>query len=203
MRVLVTRPHAQAQAWVQRLAQHGVDAVALPLIDIAAPADSAAVDAAWRSLDAQRLVLFVSPNAAQQFFALRPAGLAWPATARAASIGPGTSETLRHCGVPAGSIVEPPAASDRFDSEALWSVLSAHDWTGAAVLVVRGDGGRDWLADTLRARGATLSFVSAYRRVAPRLDDARRQPLEAALADPAGHLWFFSSGEAVDNLCRA
>jgi uroporphyrinogen-III synthase len=203
MRVLVTRPAAQAQHWVQSLAQHGIDAVALPLIDIAAPADTAAVAGAWQAIAAHRLVVFVSPNAAAQFFALRPRGVQWPATTLAASVGPGTSETLRHCGVPADRIVEPPPESPTFDSEALWTVLSAHDWAGASVLVVRGDGGRDWLADTLRAHGATPGFVSAYRRVAPRLDDARRQLLQAALADPVGHLWFFSSGEAVENLCRA
>lgn len=204
MRVLVTRPDAQAQAWVRSLAQHGIDAVALPLIDIGPPADPTAVAAAWQSLAGHRLVVFVSPNAAERFFALRPPGVPWPATAMAASVGPGTSETLRDCGVPAERIVEPAAASPRFDSEALWSALAVHDWSGASVLVVRGDGGRDWLADTLRAHGARVGFVSAYRRIAPRLDDARRRPLlQAALADPAAHLWFFSSGEAVDNLCRA
>lgn len=203
MRVLVTRPAAQAQAWVQSLSRFGVQAVALPLIDIAPPADVGAVGAAWESLAAHRLAVFVSPNAAAQFFALRPAGATWPAATLAASVGPGTSETLRGCGVPAERIVEPPSDSASFDSEALWSVLSAHDWSGASVLVVRGDGGRDWLADTLRAHGATLHFLAAYRRLAPRLDDGRRPLLQAALADPAAHLWFFSSGEAVDHLRRA
>ena len=204
MRVLVTRPDAQARAWVRDLTGQGIDAVALPLIDIGPPADTAAVAAAWQGLAAHRLVVFVSPNAAERFFALRPAAMPWPATAMAASVGPGTSETLRRCGVPSERIVEPPASSPQFDSEALWSVLSAHDWSGASVLLVRGDGGRDWLADTLRAQGARIEFVSAYRRIAPRLDDALRQPLlEAALADPAAHLWFFSSGEAIDNLREA
>lgn len=203
MRVLVTRPAAQANEWVQALAKHGVDAAALPLIDIAGPADVAAVVAAWHAIATHRLVVFVSPNAAAQFFALRPAGVPWPPATLAASVGPGTSETLRRCGVPAELIVEPPLDSPSFDSEALWGQLSTRDWSGASVLVVRGDGGRDWLADTLRAHGAALAFVAAYRRVAPRLDDERRHRLEAALADPAGHLWFFSSSEAIDHLCRA
>ena len=34
----------------------------------------------------------------------------------------------------------------------------------ARVLVVRGDGGREWLADQLRARGADVRFVQAYVR---------------------------------------
>lgn len=202
MRVLVTRPQAQAQAWVRSLAAFGIDAVALPLIDIGPPADIDAVADAWRALGGYRLVVFVSPNAADRFFDLRPAGAAWPAAAMAASVGPGTSETLRGRGVPAECIVEPPASSPRFDSESLWEALSARaDWSGASVLVVRGDGGREWLADTLRAQGARVAFVSAYRRMPPRLDDpARRAVLQAALAEPAAHLWFFSSGEAVEHL---
>jgi uroporphyrinogen-III synthase len=205
MRVLVTRPEAQARDWVRALAALGIDSVALPLIDIGPPADAQAVAAAWHGLQAHRLVVFVSPNAAERFFALRPAGAAWPAGAKAASVGPGTSETLRGCGVPAGCIVEPPASSPRFDSEALWQALSAiEDWSGASVLVVRGDGGREWLADTLRAQGARVAFVSAYRRLAPRLDQPpRRDLLDAALAAPAAHLWFFSSAEAIDHLRSA
>ncbi|MES1161549.1 MAG: uroporphyrinogen-III synthase, partial [Rhizobacter sp.] len=66
--------------------------------------------------------------------------------------------------------------------------------------VVRGDGGRDWLADTLRRHGAQVDHVAAYRRAAPRLDAAERALLHAALAAPAAHLWFFSSSEAIAHL---
>src|SRR5207253_9162201 len=130
-------------------------------------------------------VVFVSPNAAQQFFALQPSGRAgWPAGVVAAAVGPGTSAVLREGGVPVQALVEPAAEAARFDSEALWAQLAAREWSGRSVLVVRGDGGREWLADTLRAHGASVDFVAAYRRVAPRLDGERRQRLDAALARP-------------------
>ncbi|MBQ1764164.1 MAG: uroporphyrinogen-III synthase, partial [Aquincola sp.] len=64
----------------------------------------------------------------------------------------------------------------------------------------RGDGGRDWLADTLRAHGAQVEFLQAYRRGAPRLSPSEQAQLQAALADPAAHLWLFSSGEAIGHL---
>ena len=126
MRVIVTRPAAQADPWVRSLAAKGVDAVALPLIDISPPEDPAAVDAAWQTLAAQRLVVFVSPNAAQEFFRRRPPALAWPAGVTAASIGPGTTQTLLRLGVPLASVVEPSADSGQFDSEALWQQLRSH-----------------------------------------------------------------------------
>jgi uroporphyrinogen-III synthase len=65
------------------------------------------------------------------------------------------------------------------------------------VLVVRGEEGRDWLADALRARGATVEFVAAYRRCPPRLDVAETALLHQAVARPEEHVWHFSSSEAI------
>ncbi len=200
MRVIVTRPAAQAAPWVQALQQNGIAAVALPLIHIAAAADSAAVIDAWRRVSDARLVMFVSANAVEHFFALRPCGSAWPSGTQAASPGPGTTRALLDAGIAISQIVEPAADSAQFDSEALWERLRQQDWQGAPVRVVRGDGGRDWLADTLRAHGAAVSFVSAYQRTAPLWGASTQAVLDAALARPAEHLWFFSSSESIDHL---
>jgi uroporphyrinogen-III synthase len=201
MKVLVTRPAAQAAEWVARLGECGIAAVALPLIDIAAPADPAAVTRAWRELDRQQLVAFVSPNAAERFFAARPDGATWPDGPDAATAGPGTARTLAALGVPPGRIVAPADDAPQFDSEALWQSLAGRDWHGARVTIVRGDGGgRDWFADMLAAHGAQVQFVAAYRRVAPTLDDGARALLRDAAAAPARHLWLFSSSQAIDHL---
>ncbi len=203
MRVLVTRPQPQADAWVARLRGRGVDAVALPLLGIAPAADPAPVDAAWRALGGSAppaLVVFVSPNAVGAFFDRRPLGAAWPAASVAAAPGPGTAAALAERGVPEAAIVQPAADAAQFDSEALWARLAGRPWGGARVLVVRGDGGRDWLADTLRAAGADVGFVQAYRRGAPVLGAEARRVLDAAVAEPGVHLWLFSSSEAVGHL---
>jgi uroporphyrinogen-III synthase len=210
MRVLVTRPAAQAAQWVARLQAHGIDAVALPLMGIAPVTDAAPVEAAWARLlrvheaAPPSLVIFVSPNAAEQFFAHRPAHAGWPAAVWAGSPGPGTTHTLRGLGVPEARLIEPAAQAAQFDSESLWARLSARDWQGAEVLIVRGEGGgRDWLAATLRGHGAQVSHLAAYRRAAPLFSDAERALLGAARAAPARHLWLFSSSEAIDHLARA
>jgi uroporphyrinogen-III synthase len=200
MRVLVTRPAAQAHAWVDQLRARGFDAVALPLIGIEPAADAEPVRQAWRELAAHRLVAFVSPNAAEHFFRQRPDGVDWPVQTLAGSPGPGTTKALLALGVPPDRIVEPVADSPQFDSEALWARLSAHDWTGRSALVVRGDGGREWLAQTLRQHGASVALLGAYRRAAPRFDAAQARLLDEAIAAPARHLWFFSSSEAIRHL---
>jgi uroporphyrinogen-III synthase len=202
MRILVTRPAAQARAWVQELRERGVaDAVALPLIGIGPPSDTVPLHAAWASLAQRSLVVFVSPNAVEQFFAQAPAGAAlWPAATLAGSPGPGTTRELRAHGVPAEAIVEPAPDAPQFDSEALWAQLATRDWQGRQALIVRGDGGREWLLDVLRGAGAEVEVIAAYRRVCPKLDAGELATLDAALAAPADHVWLFSSSEAIDRL---
>jgi uroporphyrinogen-III synthase len=202
--LIVTRPAAQAGGWVDRLRALGLQAQALPLIEIAPLADATPVRAAWQTLGERTLVVFVSANAVQQFFARSPQppvfSPVWPAGVLAGSTGPGTSAALRSAGVPAPQLVEPAAGADRFDSEALWAQLQARDWPGRRVLVVRGEEGRDWLADSLRARGAEVEFVAAYGRRAPQPDAAGLALLHQSQAAPGAHLWLFSSSEAVAHL---
>lgn len=203
MKVIVTRPAAQATEWVRRLRLLGLEAMALPLIGIEPADDLDAVRAAWGRLGEQRLLVFVSPNAAEHFFAARPAGAAWPSHTLAASTGPGTSQALLRLGVPPERLIEPAADAPQFDSEALWTQLATHDWHGARVLVVRGDGGRDALGAQLRSHGARVEHVAAYRRCAPAFDGVAAATLDAALHEPLRHAWLFSSSQAIDHLVAA
>lgn len=198
MRVIVTRPVAQAAGWVDALRAAGVDAVALPLIGIEPLADTGAIAAAWRTLDRQALVMFVSANAVEQFFAARPADAAWPAALPAGSTGPGTTRALREQGV--ALIEAPDEAAGRFDTEALWERLRHWPWQGRQVLVVRGEQGRDWLADTLGAQGAKVQALAAYRRLPPVADDRSRALIDTALAQPDTTRWLISSSEALQHL---
>jgi uroporphyrinogen-III synthase len=68
------------------------------------------------------------------------------------------------------------------------------------MLVVRGEGGRDWLAEQVRGLGAVVHFVEAYRRSSPVLDASAQSNLLAALARPAEHIWLLSSSEAARQL---
>ena len=202
--VLVVRPRAQAAAWVADLAALGVAARALPLIAILPapePARLAEAFAAVAASTAQPVLVFVSPNAVHGFFdAAAAAESAWPAQAWAACTGPGTVAALRERGVPAERIVAPEADAPQFDSEALWALVAAWPWVGRPAWIVRGNGGRDWLGDQLRAAGADVHVVQSYGRAAPSLAPAERALLDAALAEPERWVWMFSSSEAIDNL---
>jgi uroporphyrinogen-III synthase len=197
--LLLTRPKQQAGEWLARMAALGVQARSLPLIDIV-PTDGQAAQAAWALLPTAALALFVSPNAVANFFACRASEQGWPEQTLAACVGPGSARALAQAGVPAALIVQPPADSPSLDSEHLWPLLRERPWAGLRVLMLRGDGGREWLADRLREQGASPEFFSVYQRRCPSLTPGEQVLLNLALAEPERHVWLFSSAEAIGYL---
>ena len=228
--VIVTRPAHDAQAWVSRLQQSGFKAQALPLIEIAAvsdPADSAALQQAWNTLNDLTACMFVSGNAVDHFFrafqcsktafdqsknersATKKIAQEIPVQVRFLAPGPGTAAALLAAGVPANQIDAPAPDAAQFDSESLWQVVGQRDWQAARVLIVRGKGeaseggggnGRDWLAQQWRAAGSTVEMVSSYERRAPQLTRMQIDVAKAASQDRS--IWLFSSSEAVVNLSQ-
>ncbi|MFG6417114.1 uroporphyrinogen-III synthase [Roseateles sp. DC23W] len=199
--LVLTRPRPQCGDWLARLAALGQPAVALPLIEILAARDPAPVHAAWAALPAVDLAVFVSPNAVAEFFAHAPPAAAWPALTLAACVGPGSAQALAAHGVPAAQIVQPATDATGLDSEHLWQQLQPRrDWAGARVLLLRGDGGREWLAERLAEAGARTEAVTVYHRSGPRFDAAEQALLGQILANPQGFVWLFSSSEAVGHL---
>jgi len=197
--VIVTRPRAQADDWVRALVSRGLDAQALPLIDIGPASEPELVRQAWQELPALHFVMFVSANAVEQFFALRPQGTDWPPELAAGSTGQGTSAALRGCGV-SQALIAQPAPGEPSESEALWRQIAHRPWAGRRVLVVRGEDGRDWLAQRFQAAGAAVMFLAAYRRRPPQWTPEQARLLDQALAAPQDHVWLFSSSEAVGHL---
>ena len=198
--LLVTRPREQAQDWVTRLQAQGVAAQALPLLGIHPAPDPQAVRHALSLLPRCRAVMFVSPNAVSGFHAMAPLPQPWPPQTWAVAPGPGTAAALQALGVPAAQIVQPPADAAQFDSESLWPELERHPWAGEQVLVVRGEGGRDWLIDQWKEAGAQVHTVAAYSRGAPQPTHEEQAVLHQALASPSQFVWLLSSSEALDHL---
>lgn len=206
IRVLVTRPAADAQRWTQALRDHGITADSLPLIDIAPLEDPSALRQAWQAIHKHEAVMFVSANAVQHFMAARPAGQVL--RAQAWGTGPGTQAALLAAGWPAELIRCPAADADSFDSEALWALVrqEVQAWAGRSVLIVRGAdaqgrmAGRDWLAQQLQAAGVQPQQCVAYVRRAPKLDETQQTQARCALQD--GRWWLFSSSEAAQNLAQ-
>lgn len=218
MRVIVTRPANEARKWVDALADAGYEALALPLIEVMAAPDPAAVEASWSRLNTFNAVMFVSGNAVDCFFASRTDLSLEFAEGSAAEIrafvtGPGSFSALRRAQVDPQRIDMPDRDSGQFDSEALWKVVAHRVHKGYRVLIVRGTGnsgvadplpdgsGRDWFADQVRAAGGEVEFVVSYQRRPPAFSAAERDAATQAATD--GSVWLFSSSEAIGNLVAA
>lgn len=161
--VAVTRPVGQAAHLAELLSRHGAVPVLYPVLEIIDPQDPAALHAAAAKLDHFDLAIFISPNAVERalptILALRP----WPAHLRVATVGRSSEQALAGFGL--HDVIAP---SVRFDSESLLALPQLRSLHGACVVIFRGEGGRELLAETLIARGATVEYVECYRRVMPR-----------------------------------
>ena len=158
--ILVTRPSAQAGPLCEQIeAQHGRP-IRFPALEIKGPRDAAAARRLLQDLHRCDLLIFVSANAVQYGFPLMPESI--PLDLPIAAVGDATARRLDDCGLPA--TLQP---AERLDSEGLLALPELQDMQGKRVLIVRGEGGRPTLGDTLRARGATLDYVEVYRRQRP------------------------------------
>ena len=219
---VLTRPAGQSAALAARLARDGMDVFEFPLIEIAPVEDPLPLRDALATLERYALVVFVSPNAIDH--GLAELSLPWPKAVPAAAIGPGSVAALARHGLapPAIEVICPAgadagevrvkgagngngddAASQRFDSESLWAVLEARFGEGGLaakdVLIVRGDGGREWLAERLREAGANVQAVAAYRRRVPQASPDAWSRARALLAG-VPHAWLVTSSEGLRNL---
>ncbi|WP_083200230.1 uroporphyrinogen-III synthase [Thauera phenolivorans] len=195
-RLVVTRPAAQADSLCEAIAAAGGEAVRLPVLAIGPAPDPRPLEVIADRLEEFDLAFFVSPNAVQYALENLLARRSWPASLRVATVGKGSERALAGFG-----FTQVIAPGSGFDSEAVLQLpeFSAGAVAGRRVLIFRGDGGRDLLAETLRSRGASVEFVPCYRRGCPALDPtplieaARRGGIDGLL---------LTSSEGVDNLVR-
>ena len=139
------------------------------------------------------MVAFVSPNAINACFAHIAS---WPREVAIAVMGEGSRVTLAAHGVTsANANIFSPRNTERTDSQTLLESLDLALLCGRNVLIVRGEGGRELLADGLRDAGVQVTQVAAYRRSAPALDPATRARLRSLIDTDAD--WIITSSEAL------
>jgi uroporphyrinogen-III synthase len=194
--VVITRPRQQAEPLARAVAALGRTPLILPLLDISPLADEAPLRAALADLRRYALIAFVSPNAVDAAFAHIAA---WPPEVALAVVGEGSRAALARHGIEGERYrIHAPRDAARSDSEHLLQALDTDALRGRKVLVVRGETGREVLPDALRAAGADVETVAAYRRAVPALDADLAASLRALLAAPND--WIITSSEALRGL---
>ena len=158
--VLVLRAPEQAAGLAERLRAAGFEPVLYPTIRIAPPETWDALDAALRRLAAGAydwLVLTSANGVRFVWERLAALGLTLPEGVKVAVIGPATAAALRARGV------EPALVPEEFVAEGLADALG--EVRGQRFLLARADRARPTLREELRARGAQVDEVVAYRTV--------------------------------------
>ncbi|MFT7228817.1 MAG: uroporphyrinogen-III synthase [Methylophilaceae bacterium] len=159
--VAITRPSNQAKKLTQLIKAAGGNVIPFPLIEIIALDDVTQFEQIITDINDYDWMLFISSNAVQNSMPrLIKQGI--PKHLKFAAIGPTTAETLKDFGI--NEVLVP---KDRFDSESLLSLPTMQDMQGKRVMLVRGIGGRDVLANTLTQRGAQVTFAECYQRINP------------------------------------
>jgi uroporphyrinogen-III synthase len=191
-RILVTRPAAQARGLCDRITALGCEAIELPAIEIRAPADTGPLERLVDRLDTFDLAVFISVNAVQRGLNFILARRSWPATVQIAAVGLASNAALEQHGLRASLVPE-----HEYSSEGLLALPALADMHGKRVVILRGNGGRDTLFETLAARGAAVEYVEVYRRARPDVDPEAI----GALLQP-GHLTAITitSNETLQNL---
>jgi uroporphyrinogen-III synthase len=193
--VVVTRPERQAAALASLIEAAGGRALRVPAIEIT-PLRSAGLEAVVARIDAFDIAVFISRNAVEQGMAcVRESGKPWPPGIAVAAIGAGTRLALEAEG--RAGVISPSGPAD---SEALLAEQALADVTGKRVVIFRGEGGREALAEGLRARGALVEYAECYRRSAPAIDPL---PLIGEWSRGGLHAIAVSSGEGLANLATS
>jgi uroporphyrinogen-III synthase len=157
--VLVTRPAGQSGELISAIEAAGGRAIVFPVIEIVprSPQDIASDLAGLPDPD---IVIFVSRNAVEH-------GLAWSGDGAIAAVGPATAAAIEA----AARVVDIRPASG-FDSESLLEEPALREVRKKTIRIIRGVGGRELLARTLRDRGATVDYLEVYARRTPDYPEA-------------------------------
>jgi uroporphyrinogen-III synthase len=152
--VLVTRPAQQSAGLIAAIEAVGGMGIAFPVMEIV-PRSPQDIEADVAALAEPDVVIYVSSNAVEH-------GLAWTSEGAVAVVGPATAAAIEA----AARIVDIRPANG-YDSEHLLAEPALNDVRGKTVRIVRGNNGRELLADTLRERGATVDYLPVYGRRMP------------------------------------
>jgi uroporphyrinogen-III synthase len=162
--VAITRPVDQAKKLAALITEAGGTPILFPLIEITPLDDYSQFEVVISKINNYDWAIFISSNAVQNGMPrLVKHGI--PAKLKFAAIGPVTANELQGFGVT--NVLVP---YDRFDSESLLALPEMQAVNGKKVMIFRGVGGRDVLAETLKTRGAQVTFAECYQRINPQTD---------------------------------
>lgn len=193
LHVVVTRPRGQEQKLCELIKAAGGVSLHYPVLEIEDSPQQPQLVEQLQQLARFDLVIFISPNAVARGMNLINAQGGLPDGIQTATVGRGSGRELKRLLGREPDIV--PAK--QFNSEGLLALPEMQQMAAKRVMIVRGEGGRELLADTLRERGAEVEYAEVYRRGRPEVDNSA---LMHAWARNEIDIIVLTSGEGLRNL---
>ena len=193
LKVMITRPAHQAEDLAQRITAAGGTAYLCPLLTIQPAADPQRLAAILNHLDHYHLAIFVSPNAVRFGLELIHAHGGLPLEMRSATVGRSSAQLFHEL---SGFAVDYCPETD-FSSEGLLALPALQAVRGQRIIIIRGQSGREKLADSLRQRGAEVQYLPVYQRLPAQCDSDQ---LAEAIKQKKIDIITLTSGEALRHL---
>lgn len=185
MKVLITRPRAQADAFAEKLRSAGFEPVYFPVIEIKPVENNIALERALSKLNCYEWIVFTSANAVEVVFD-QFSSSNWNDGVKFAAIGPKTAEALQ------ARDVTPDFVPEEYVAEAILPGLG--DLKGKWILLPRAEIARKALPEAIVKAGGTAHEISVYKTL-PTQPDA-----EGLVALKSGvDVVTFTSASSVDN----
>ena len=189
----MTRPAHQAENLSRLIEEWGGVAFRFPTLAIVPLNDSCTIQNTLAHLDRYQWLVFISANAVTMHsYYSDGVKIEQFKSVRIAAIGKATALALAQAGLPVDLVPE-----SGYNTEALLAMPQMQQMKGQSCLIVRGEGGREELATTLRSRGATVEYLDVYKRIIPALDSSQ---VSLLLAQDKLDVITATSGDALQNL---
>jgi uroporphyrinogen-III synthase len=164
--ILVTRPKPAGEALSAALTAEGADCFLLPALAFGPPDDTALFASRLQELPLLDWLIFISPQAVKaSSAAIHEQWPTLPPNLKIAAVGAGTAHALSAAHFRAALY-----PLDHWNTEGLLALPAFQEVHNQRIGLMKGEGGRETLAQTLTARGATVIPIIAYQRLLPVVD---------------------------------
>lgn len=167
-KILVTRPGEQADALCKLIENEGGNAIRLPVIEIKPVPDGPEVRENLSSIADYDIGIFISQNAVRYTLELLNKDVHALFHLHIVAMGKSTARLLKQAGVTKVDYADAQASSEKLLE---LPVFNSQHFKGSKVIIFRGVGGREYLADRLSEKGASVDYLEVYQRVACKYDE--------------------------------
>lgn len=165
IRALITRPLVKGEQLARQIEAANGAALCCPFIDISAGQQFDKVSQLLENLQPNDYIIAISDNAVNYAnTSLMLDNKTWPQQINYISVGPTTAQSWQKHGVNNAKI---PATHD---SEGVLKLLKNVSVADKNIVILRGNGGRETMAEDLTKRTANVTYCEVYQRTAPNYD---------------------------------